>query len=214
MNFLYIDGYSESQNLRTIKYDQIHYFEKYGDIHYVSELNASYSNNMGEYKGTSFSKPLVYWNYAFGNAQSILASALLTYEPAHMDNANTEFKVSSDLKKIDERAVLLNFYSDEKKQYINMELPAMCYDFLQTYLPNKKYSIVTEIENHLARKQVDKMCQSKTQLLQNAATNRQEEKSTVDDFKSKVEKLKIMREAGLLTDEEFNKEKCKLLDII
>ena len=36
----------------------------------------------------------------------------------------------------------------------------------------------------------------------------------MDDFKQKVEKLKIMKEAGLLSDEKFEEERNKLLGMI
>jgi hypothetical protein len=46
-----------------------------------------------------------------------------------------------------------------------------------------------------------------------------EEKETsqtdpLDDFKQKVEKLKLMKEAGLLSDEKFEEERTKLLNLI
>jgi hypothetical protein len=36
----------------------------------------------------------------------------------------------------------------------------------------------------------------------------------LDAFKQKVEKLKLMKDAGLLSDEEFNTERTKLLNMI
>ena len=59
---------------------------------------------------------------------------------------NTSFSIDSDIKKIDDRSVILNFYSEMKKQYIDIELPRDIYNFLQTYLPEKKYGIVDELE--------------------------------------------------------------------
>lgn len=44
-----------------------------------------------------------------------------------------------------------------------------------------------------------------------------EDKQATDqmaEFKKKAEKLKIMKDSGLLSDEEFNLEKSKLLDLI
>ncbi len=38
--------------------------------------------------------------------------------------------------------------------------------------------------------------------------------TTMEDFKQKVEKLKIMKDAGLLSDEEFKEEQSKLLNMI
>ena len=37
---------------------------------------------------------------------------------------------------------------------------------------------------------------------------------SINDFKQKVEKLKMMKESGLLTDEEFKSEQQKLLRMI
>ncbi len=37
---------------------------------------------------------------------------------------------------------------------------------------------------------------------------------SMHEFKKKVEKLKVLKDAGLLTDEEFNAEKSKLLEMI
>lgn len=36
----------------------------------------------------------------------------------------------------------------------------------------------------------------------------------MDDFKVKVEKLKIMKDAGLLSDEKFEEEQEKLLQLL
>lgn len=70
----------------------------------------------------------------------------LTYKPAEQKAVNTSFSIDSDIKKIDDRSVILNFYSDIKKQYIDIELPQDIYNFLQTNLPEKKYGIVDELE--------------------------------------------------------------------
>ena len=37
---------------------------------------------------------------------------------------------------------------------------------------------------------------------------------SIDEFKTKVEKLKIMKEAGVLSDEKFNEEQEKLLKLL
>ena len=37
---------------------------------------------------------------------------------------------------------------------------------------------------------------------------------SIEDFKLKVEKLKIMKDAGLLSDEKFEQEQAKLLQLL
>ena len=37
---------------------------------------------------------------------------------------------NKDIKKIDDRNVILNFYSEIKKQYIDIELPQDIYNFI------------------------------------------------------------------------------------
>ena len=61
--------------------------------------------------------------------------AALTYKPSVQEPVHTSFSIDSDIQKIDDRSVLLNFYSDAKKQYIDIELPQDLYNFFQTYLP-------------------------------------------------------------------------------
>ena len=84
---------------------------------------------------------------------------------------------------------------------------------MQTHLPEKKYEIVSEVEKHAA---INKTVGSQKIIdaPKTKAALPASEKLSIDDFKEKVEKLKIMKEAGLLSDEEFSNEKTKLLSMI
>lgn len=73
----------------------------------------------------------------------------LIYCLMEKESVDTSFYLDSDIKKIDDRNIILNFYSEAKKQYIDIELPKDIYNFLQTYFPEKKYSIVNELEKKL-----------------------------------------------------------------
>lgn len=120
--------------------------------------------------------------------------AALTYQPAERKAINTSFSIDSDIKRIDDRSVILNFYSEMKKQYIDIELPQDIYNFLQTDLAEKKYGIVVELEKKTVVRQ-------STDIVENGQL-------------LKVEKLKMMRDAGLLSDEKFAEEQAKLLSMV
>ena len=147
--------------------------------------------------------------------------AALTYKPAEQKPANTSFSIDSDIKKIDDRSVMLNFYSEMKKQYIDIELPQDIYNFLQTYLPEKKYGIVDELEKKTVVHQSTDMIENgrllKVDIRSEATPAEQielQETNAMESFKLKVEKLKIMKDAGLLSDEKFAEEQAKLLNMI
>ena len=212
LNFLKIDGDAKEEEVGIIPYDKIHYYEKAGNVHYVSEVNGSYSSFGGSLTGATFSKKAALFNGIMFGPMGMATATLMSYKPAQQKPAETHFDLTSETKRIDERNVLLNFYSDDRKLYIDIELPQEIYNFLQTYLPEKKYEIVSEVEKHTAiNKAVDnKMLNSPETKVALPAP----EKLSIDEFKEKVEKLKIMKEAGLLSDEEFREEKTKLLSII
>ena len=95
----------------------------------------------------------------------------------------------------------------------DIELPQEIYNFLQTHLPEKKYEIVSEVEKHNAvNKAINEQKMINAPETKAALPNA--EKLSFDEFKEKVDKLKIMKDAGLLSDEEFNAEKTKLLALI
>ena len=212
LNFLKVDGDAKEDEVGIISYDKIHYYEKAGNVHYVSEVNGSYSSFGGSLTGATFSKKAALFSGILFGPMGMATATLMSYKPTQQKPSETHFDLTSETKRIDERNVLLNFYSDERKQYIDIELPQEIYNFLQTYLPEKKYEIVSEVEKHTAiNKAVDnKMLDSP----ETKAALPVPEKLSINDFKEKVEKLKIMKEAGLLLDEEFQDEKTKLLSMI
>ena len=215
LNFLKIDGYGQEESNGTIPFEKIHYYEKAGNIHYVTDIHGSYSSYGGSVTGGNFSKLATVGGGLLFGMMGMTAGALLTYKPTQTKGATTKFEIESDAKKIDERSVILNFYSDTKKQYIDIELPADIYNFLQTYLPEKKHNIVLELEKKAAVQQASKQIES-GEVLRVASDNVQKElvDNQMEAFKIKVEKLKMMRDADLLTEEEFKAEKAKLLELL
>ncbi len=215
LNFLKIDGYGQEESNGTIPLDKIHYYEKAGNIHYVTDIHGSYSSYGGSVTGGNFSKLATVGGGVLFGMMGMTAGALLTYKPAQTKGGTTRIEIESDAKKIDERSVILNFYSDTKKQYIDIELPADIYNFLQTHLPEKKHNIVLELEKKAAVQQASKQIES-GEVLRVASDNTQggNVNNQMEVFKIKVEKLKMMRDADLLTEEEFKAEKAKLLAIL
>lgn len=213
LNFLKVDGDAKEDEVGIISYDKIHYYEKAGNIHYVSEVNGSYSSFGGSLTGATFSKKAALFSGIMFGPMGMATATLMSYKPAQQKPVETHFDLTSETKRIDERNVLLNFFSDERKQYIDIELPQDIYNFLQTYLPEKKYEIVNEVEKHNV---INKVIDNK-KMLDSPETKVMlpvPEKLSIDDFKEKVEKLKIMKEAGLLSDDEFQDEKTRLLSMI
>ena len=215
LNFLKIDGYGKEESNGTIPFEKIHYYEKAGNIHYVADVHGSYSSYGGSVTGGNFSKLATVGGGLLFGMMGMTAGALLTYKPAQTNSGTTRFEIESNAKKIDERSVILNFYSDTKKQYMDIELPADIYNFLQTYLPEKKHNIVLELEKKAAVQQASKQIES-GEVLRVITDNPQNEivNNQMETFKIKVEKLKIMRDADLLTEEEFKAEKAQLLTML
>lgn len=141
--------------------------------------------------------------------------AALTYKPVEQKPFKTEFSIDSDVRTIDDRNVILNFYSDSKQQYVDIELPYDIYNFLSTYLPEKKYSIVEELEKRTVLQQSGNSI-GNGNLLNGASVQGIEAKdeSSDDVFARKIKKLKMMRDEGLLSDEEFDNKRKELLDMI
>lgn len=216
-----IDGYAEEESDGIITYENIHYYEKAGNISYTTEINGNYSSFGGSMTGGNFSKLAAVGGGLLFGFMGMTLGAALTYKPAGQKPVNTAFSIESDIKKIDDRSVMLNFYSETKKQYIDIELPQDIYNFLQTYLPEKKFSIVDELEKKTAVHQSTDMIENgsllkapvKTETISIGQKGAQET-DAMEEFKKKVEKLKIMKEAGLLSDEKFEEEQAKLLDMI
>lgn len=124
------------------------------------------------------------------------AGALFTHKPISMEMPTHTYNITSETHKIDDRSVILNYYSD-------------IYNFLQTYLPEKKHGIVLEIEKKKAVMEQE----SRAALPENKVILLQESDDTAQ-FERKIKKLKFMYDNGLLTEEEFAAEKSKLLSQI
>ena len=213
LNFLKINGYDKSEDVGLIPYDKIHYYEKAGDIHYVAETNGSYSSFGGSLTGATFSKRAALLHGFLFGPMGMATAALMSYKPAEQKPTETHFDIRSETVRIDERSVILNFYSDEKQQYVDIELPQNIYNFLQTHIPQKRYMIVSELEKHAAVQNAaldQKTIEAPSEKLQLPEAK----KLTMEEFKEKVEKLKLMNEAGILTEEEFAQAKAELLSNI
>lgn len=219
LNFLKIDGRNQEEMNTMIVFDHIHYYERAGAIHYVAETHGGYKSFGGSISGATFSEATALLGGLLFGSMGMIGGALLSYQPSRMTFPTTTFKIDSAEKQIDDRSVILNYYSDQKKQYIDIELPANSYNFLQTYLPEKKYGIVSELEKRSAIHQFSDQIERGEYLTapseykkieQNAKTERIED--TMDTFERKVKKLKIMLDNGVLTQEEFEVEKRRLLD--
>lgn len=215
LNFLAIDGKSRQEVNGIIPYDHIHYYEKAGTIHYVTAVNASYT------EGSSFGG-------SFKPGRCSIASSMLggllfgpmgmaigamagykpaeytppTYTPGHME-------VQSNQVRIDERSVILNYYSDEHKQYMDIELPQDIFNFLQTHYAEKKYDIVIELEKQnaaSANKQISSN-NSSTELFENTT-----DKKTY--IKQRLADLKELFEDGLINETDYETRKKEILSEI
>lgn len=218
--FLSIIGESRSETAGIIKNDFIHYYEKAGVIHFVP--NVSGSSYGGSFTGSHIDNTrAVAFESLFFGTWGLSHSLVKHYKPASMEFPDIQIDTTVD--KIDDRNVILNYYSESKKQYLDMELPADIYNFLQTYLPEKKYAIVEELEKQTAVSQSAeainagsflKSPEARMKLDKKAEVKSNPAGNTTEAFREKVEKLKIMKESGLLDEEEFATEKKKLLDSI
>lgn len=202
LNFVKIDGYRKEESNLYIPYDKIHYYERAGNVYYTSSINGHYSNYGGSFTGASISKGATLLGGLMG--------AALTYKPSEIEMPNNEFNISSENHRIDDRSVILNYYSDVKRQYMDVELPMDIYNFLQTYLPEKNYNIVIEIEKKNAIENQEKGAD----LIEANAAEQITQKSGMEEFENKIKKLKMMYDNGILTEEEFIKEKKSILSEI
>ena len=220
LNFLKIDGYALEENNAIISYENIHYYEKAGNVSYATDINGNYSSFGGSMTGGNFSKLATVGGGLLFGFMGMALGASLTYKPAEQKAISTSFSIDSDIKKIDDRSVMLNFYSEMKKQYVDIELPQDIYNFLQTYLPEKKYGIVDELEKQtVVRQSADiieqgRLLKADVQSDQSIEQKKMQNTDAMENFKLKVEKLKVMKEAGLLSDEKFAEEQEKLLNMI
>lgn len=207
LNFLRIDGMNQEESNACIPFEKIHYYEKAGTIHYTTDINGTYSSFGGRITGGNVSKKATLLGGMLLGPMGMVAGAVLSHKPMNVEMPQNSFDISSEVQKIDDRSVILNYFSDNRQQYIDIELPADIYNFLQTHLTEKKYGIVLEIEKKNAVKQHE---QNEQQILTQNTTSMISDNNT-NTFESKVKKLKLMYDNGLLTEEEFATEKKKLL---
>ena len=209
LNFLRIDGMAQEESNACIPFEKIHYYEKAGSIHYTSDITGNYSSFGGSITGGTISKKATILGGLLFGPMGMAAGAVLSHKPMNAEVPQNEFVIASEVRKIDDRNVIVNYFSDSKKQYIDIELPADIYNFLQTHYPEKKYGIVLEIEKNNAIKEQIKEIGSKT-----SETPLIGEDNEIDVFEKKIKKLKMMYENGILSDEEFEKEKKKILEVL
>ena len=203
INFLKIDGSKKEESNAYISFDKIHYYEKAGNVYYTSDINGSYSNYGGSFTSATISKGATALGGLLFGTMGLAAGALLTHKPTKIETPTNTFNISSEVHKIDDRSVVLNYYSDIKQQYMDIELPADIYNFLQTHLPEKKYGIVVEIEKKNAVKDITSIEEkSVEQIVQN---------DDMSAFENRIKKLKLMYDNGILTEEEFIAEKKRIL---
>lgn len=201
INFLVIDAEIETEIHTIIKYNEIHYYEKAGDVHYATNINANYKGGQsfgGSFVGAKVSTGAVALGGLLLGNMGMAIGALSSYKPATYTPPTytpSQLNISSEITKIDERSVILNYYSEQHKQYIDIELPQDIYNFLQTYLPEKKYAIVIEKE--------------KQNAISNSSAN--QTTSSEDTSIQRLQKLKQLYEMELITESEYAERKKEIL---
>ena len=146
------DGNNKEESNAYISYDKIHYYEKAGSIHYTTDISGKISSFGGSITGSTISKAGTILGGLLLGPMGMAAGAVLTHKPQNVTLPGNSYELSSETKTIDDRSVILNFFSETKRQYIDIELPADIYNFLQTHYPEKKYDIVLELEKETAVK--------------------------------------------------------------
>lgn len=209
LNFLKIDGYNQDESNACIPYEKIHYYERAGSVHYITDINGNYSNFGGSFTGATVSTSASIVGGLLFGPMGMATGALLTHKPMEIEPQRTSFNISSQCRKIDDTSVILNYYSDKKQQLMDIELPADIYNFLQTYLPERKYGIVLELEKKSAVKACERnrIHENEKQEVKKTETNSDD----VEQFEKRIKKLKIMYENGLLLEEEYVNEKKRIL---
>lgn len=213
LNFLAIDGENLLENNAVIPYDKLHYYEKAGTIHFATEINGSGSSFGGSFSSGTVSKSAVIWGGVLFGAMGMAAGALLSYKPAEYIAPTFNLNISSNTHKIDDRSVILNYFSEAKNQYIDIELPADTYNFLQTHIPRKKYDIVLAIEKSLAVNDASSISLMRIETDKDRVERIAQPDSMVL-LKDRIDKLKLMKESGLLSDEEFEEKRRKMIESI
>lgn len=212
LNFVKIDGGNQEESNACIPYEKIHYYERAGSVHYTTDINGKYSHFGGSLTGATVSKAASIVGGLLFGPMGMATGALLTHKPMKKTDTSTSFSISSETHKIDDRSVILNYYSDKKQQFMDIELPADIYNFLQTHLPERKYGIVLEIEKKNAVKSYEES--NALQVQEQKAKNIETHVDDTEQFESRIKKLKIMYDQGILSDEEYANEKKRILSEI
>lgn len=214
INIISVDGNERDYTHGIILEKNIHYYEKAGSIHYTTMLNVDNKNFGGSFKPAQWKvTPAILGGLLFGTL-GMTVGMMKGYQPSEMKPSQSTFKISSDIEKIDDRSVILNYYSEAKREYVDIELPQDVYNYLQTYLPEKKYDIVLEIEKKQVSERHSLIEKVENENLLDNKERVGKQTVSIEEFKEKIEKLNLMKDAGLLSEDEFMAEKNKLLSLI
>ncbi|MDF2937042.1 MAG: hypothetical protein K0Q90_2415 [Paenibacillaceae bacterium] len=205
LNFLVIDGRRMQETNASIAYQDIHYYERAGAIHYTTNIQSEITSFGGSFVGGDVSAGAAILGGLLLGPMGMAAGAMLTHTPTAFTAPDIRLDIRSSPNRVDDRSVILNHYSVSHGQFIDIELPAGIYNFLQTHLSEKKYDVVIELEKQSAVNQLG----AGTGLVQAGGIPSPAE--SLDAFKVKVDKLLYMKECGIITNEEFEAEKKRLL---
>lgn len=195
----------------TLGYQHIHYYEKAGAIHYVTDINIDYkgaSSFGGSFVPGKVSLAPAIVGGLLAGGMGMAVGAMIGYKPERYvppQISPASLKANSQAQRIDDRSVILNYFSEKNKQYMDVEFPADIYNFLQTHYAEKKYDIVIAMEK---RKYIP---DTNTMLIEEPE---KKEEMSLEEFEKAVKKLKIMKDNDLISEEEYAKKKMELLQHI
>lgn len=236
LHFLNIDAMEEQESHMVIPHEKLHYWEKAAKLSYTVGGDDDTSFYGGSLTGDFLTQTPLVWNEILDRIVGMEEGAAYSDHIANAGAALDEF--STDASKVKAINVILNFHSQNKGDYVNIELPADVYDFLEQNYAEQKYEVVMERERPVPEpepepvKEVKPVMEAvpkqaepepvkesvgipekiKEENIMSDAQN--EEKISVDTFKEKLDKLVLLKESGLLTEAEFATEKSKLLSLL
>ena len=138
INFVAIDGNQRECVHGFISKEDLHYFEKAGVLNNV----APEDDEEEQLFGGSF-KPSK-WDIGRAILDGMLFGPMGMSEGKERVNVveGATFGMDSEVVVIDDDSIILNYYSQKHKHYINVELPQEVYVFFQKFLPEYKYDVV------------------------------------------------------------------------